>query len=155
MTDAVTVTGSEGNGLPTGSVAFFVCGPTTAAVAVTFDRHPGGDGGDAAALGYTGFQSTGTSSTFTPDSGRHHQPPPSTPTAGDNLITYGPSSDNNGTTVDTAECFIATAATALQHGRSPLTPLTLLLHWPLHWPRPGRRGDPGDHGRAVGGIEGY
>jgi hypothetical protein len=120
VTDAVTVTGSAAIGQPAGTVAFFVCGPTPANALCTSTATPAG----TATLphsGDTGFVSTGTSSAFTPTTaGTYCFAAVFTPAP---ASVYSASSDNNTGTVDAAECFVATGASApASGGATPVTP---------------------------------
>ncbi len=65
VTDSVTVTGSAALGLPHGTVAFYVCGPTTANALCTSTSTPAGTATLPASTD-TGFVATGTSSAFSP-----------------------------------------------------------------------------------------
>jgi hypothetical protein len=123
VTDAVTVTGSSALGQPAGTVAFYVCGPTTANALCTSTANAVG----TATLphsGDTGFVSTGTSSAFTPTTaGTYCFAAVFTP-ASSSL--YGASSDNTTGTVDAAECFTASVAAAANNttATTPTTPTT-------------------------------
>ncbi len=70
VTDSVTVTGADGFGAPTGTVAFYVCGPTTANALCTSTATPVGTA-NLPSSGDTGFVSTGTSSILHADHARH------------------------------------------------------------------------------------
>ena len=116
VTDSVTVTGSAALGLPAGTVAFYVCGPTTANALCTSTTTPVGTA-TLPASADTGFVATGTSSAFTaPSAGTYCFAAVFTPTSGS---AYGGSSDNTTGTVDAAECF--TVGTS---GGSIVTPPT-------------------------------
>ncbi len=119
VTDAVTVTGSAALGLPAGTVAFYVCGPTPAAAVCGSTSTPAGTA-TLPASGDTGFVSTGTSSAFTPTSaGTYCFAAVYTPAQGS---LYETSSDNTTGTVDTAECFVATGASAPSSGGTTPVP---------------------------------
>ncbi len=91
MTDHVTVTGTPNAGLPTGTVNFYVCGPSGANAVCTSTanarRH-----GDLPASSDTGSVSTGSSSTFTPTQAAPGASRPSSPRPTAN---YATSADNN------------------------------------------------------------
>jgi hypothetical protein len=101
LTDTATVIGTAVSGLPTGTVAFSVCGPiaavalcTSSATAVGTAAVPGADD--------SGSISTATSGPFTPpQAGFYCFAATFTPTAGGN---YAGSSDNQVGTIDTGEC---------------------------------------------------
>ncbi len=109
VTDSVTVTGNSSNGLPAGTVNFYVCGPTGGNALCTSTSNPKGTATLPAATD-TGFVSTGTSSTFTPSAvGTYCFAAVFFPTAGSN---YGESADNVAGTVDSKECVTVTKATS-------------------------------------------
>jgi hypothetical protein len=110
LTDTATVTGTTDGGLPTGTVAFSVCGPmdadalcSSSAAAVGTVAVPGADD--------SGSVSTATSEPFTPSqTGIYCFAATFTPTAGGD---YAGTSDNEVGTTDTSECVdvIATGPT--------------------------------------------
>jgi hypothetical protein len=101
MSDTATITGISGSGVPTGSVAFFVCGPTlsvalcaSTATPVTSATVPSGSD--------NGFVSTGTSGTFAPSqAGFYCFAAVFTPSAGG---PYSGTTDNQRGTVESNEC---------------------------------------------------
>jgi hypothetical protein len=101
LTDTATVTGTSDGGLPTGTVAFSVCGPmgadalcTSSAAAVGTVAVPGADD--------SGSVSTASSEPFTPSqTGFYCFAATFTPSVGGN---YAGTSDNQVGTVDTSEC---------------------------------------------------
>lgn len=107
VTDAVTVTGVAAAGLPTGSVAFFVCGPTGGPALCTSTATPVGTAALPSA-GDVGFVSTGTSGSFSPTAaGTWCFAAVFTPAVGS---AYSGSSDNQSGVVDANECFTASVA---------------------------------------------
>ena len=65
IADTTTVTGVDGSGLPTGTVAFYVCGPTTSTGLCASTSNPVGTA-SVPAPSDTGLTSTASSGTFTP-----------------------------------------------------------------------------------------
>ncbi len=110
VSDTATVTGTAAGGQPTGTVAFYVCGPTTGNAVCTSIANPVGTG-NLSPTGTSGFVSTGGSSVFIPNQAGTwcfaavYNPATGSPYAG--------SSDNNktGTAADANECVTVGAAT--------------------------------------------
>ncbi len=129
VTDHVTVTGTANAGLPTGTVNFYVCGPSGANAVCTSTANAEGTATLPAASD-TGSVSTGSSSTFTPrQAGTWCFGAVFTPTN----TNYSSSSDNKvGTTPDNSECVSVGAASSTT---------TTSLTAELHHPGPERLGD--------------
>ncbi len=107
VTDAVTVTGVAAAGLPAGTVAFFVCGPTGAPALCTSIATPVGTA-TLPSAGDVGFVSTGTSASFSPTAaGTWCFAAVYTSAVGS---PYSGSSDNQSGVVDANECFTASVA---------------------------------------------
>ena len=108
IADHTTVTGVDGSGLPTGTVAFYVCGPTTANTLCASTANRVGTA-SVPASSDTGFVSSATSSTYTPTSAGIYcfasvfTPEPNT--------TYAGSTDNQSGTVENSECVNVVSAT--------------------------------------------
>jgi hypothetical protein len=115
VTDTVTVTGTAAQGKPTGTVAFYVCGPTTANELCASTATPVGTA-NLPSSGDTGFVSTGTSGSFTPTTpGTYCFAAVFTAAVG---TPYHNSSDNQSGNIDNNECFTAAAATSANTGGS-------------------------------------
>jgi hypothetical protein len=107
VTDNVTVTGQSGDGLPTGTVNFYVCGPTNGDAFCTSTATPAGTA-DLPSNTDTGIVSTGSSSPFTPTGvGTWCFAAVFVPSSG---ASYAGSGDNQGGTVDSNECIDVTPA---------------------------------------------
>jgi hypothetical protein len=128
VTDAVTVTGADGSGLPMGSVAFFVCGPTTSNGLCASTTTTVGTA-TVPATADTGIVSTGTSTSFTPTTpGIYCFAAVFTATLGTN---YANSTDNQTGTPDTNECTTVVAAAATGGGTPPAPAAQVVSTGPL------------------------
>ncbi len=104
VADSVAVAGVATLGLPTGTVAFFVCGPLPAPALCTSTATPLGTV-TLPSPGDTGIVSTGISLPFTPTAvGTYCFAAVFTPAPGS---VYSGSSDNQSGTIDSLECFEA------------------------------------------------
>jgi hypothetical protein len=125
VADSVAVSGVAPLGLPTGTVAFFVCGPSSAPALCTSTATPLGTI-TLPSPGDTGIVSTGISLPFTPTAvGTYCFAAVFTPTTGS---AYGGSSDNQSGTLDASECFVANplVVTNPPGATSPATPIAVL-----------------------------